>query len=89
MMLSNNLKKAAHILQNAHALLISAGAGIGIDSGLPDFRGNQGFWRDYPPLAKLGKSFVEMANPEWFCRNPKLAWAYRPTSVIIVEGELV
>jgi NAD-dependent SIR2 family protein deacetylase len=76
-------------LQNAHALLISAGAGIGIDSGLPDFRGNQGFWRDYPPLAKLGKSFVEMANPEWFCRNPKLAWAYRPTSVIIVEGELV
>lgn len=76
MMLKKNLKNAANILNNAHALLISAGAGIGIDSGLPDFRGNEGFWRAYPPLAKLGKSFVEMANPEWFCRNPKLAWAF-------------
>ena len=76
MMLKKNLKKAAEILKNADALLISAGAGIGVDSGLPDFRGNEGFWKAYPPIAKLGKSFVEMANPEWFHRNPKLAWAF-------------
>ena len=49
---------------------------MGVDSGLPDFRGNEGFWRAYPPIARLGKSFVEMANPVWFQRNPKLAWAF-------------
>ena len=28
---------------------ITAGAGMGVDSGLPDFRGPEGFWRAYPP----------------------------------------
>ena len=49
---------------------------MGVDSGLPDFRGTEGFWKAYPPIAKLGISFVEMANPVWFQQNPKLAWAF-------------
>jgi NAD-dependent SIR2 family protein deacetylase len=49
---------------------------MGVDSGLPDFRGNEGFWKAYPPIAKRGISFYEMANPEWFTRDPKLAWAF-------------
>ena len=57
-------------------MLITAGAGIGVDSGLPDFRGNEGFWKAYPPMAKLGISFVEMANPNWFQRDPQLAWGF-------------
>jgi NAD-dependent SIR2 family protein deacetylase len=28
--------------QRADSLIISAGAGMGVDSGLPDFRGNHG-----------------------------------------------
>ena len=76
MNIEDNYKKAADIIKNANALLITAGAGIGVDSGLPDFRGNSGFWKAYPPIAKLGKSFSEMANPVWFEQNPKLAWAF-------------
>ena len=49
---------------------------MGVDSGLPDFRGNEGFWKAYPPMAKLGVSFVEMANPWWFERDPSLAWGF-------------
>ena len=49
---------------------------MGVDSGLPDFRGTEGFWKAYPPIAKLGISFAEMANPVWFQQNPKLAWAF-------------
>ena len=37
------LQQAANHIQNAEALLITAGAGMGIDSGLPDFRGVHGF----------------------------------------------
>jgi NAD-dependent SIR2 family protein deacetylase len=71
-----NLKRAALSLREADALLVTAGAGMGVDSGLPDFRGNEGFWKAYPPLAKLGVSFVEMANPFWFDRDPALAWGF-------------
>ncbi len=71
-----DLQKAKQILQEADALLVSAGAGMGVDSGLPDFRGNEGFWEAYPPIAKLGIPFASMANPKWFDENPKLAWAF-------------
>ncbi|HEW98822.1 MAG TPA: NAD-dependent deacetylase, partial [Beggiatoa sp.] len=76
MTLDNTIEQAAKVLFNADALLITAGAGLGVDSGLPDFRGDKGFWKDYPPTAKRGLSLIEMANPQWFDRNPKLAWAF-------------
>jgi NAD-dependent SIR2 family protein deacetylase len=69
-------ERAAEALRDADALLVTAGAGMGVDSGLPDFRGNEGFWRAYPPFAKLGLSFVDLANPTWFARDPELAWGF-------------
>ena len=71
-----HFRQAAAAIKAADALLITAGAGMGVDSGLPDFRGNQGFWRAYPAIAKLGLSFSAMANPTWFQENPRLAWAF-------------
>ena len=64
------LKQFAEHLKQADGLLITAGAGMGVDSGLPDFRGDNGFWTAYPPLKHLGKSFVDMATPELFHTNP-------------------
>jgi NAD-dependent SIR2 family protein deacetylase len=49
---------------------------MGVDSGLPDFRGNKGFWNAYPPYAKLGLSFSDLANPGWFIKDPTLAWGF-------------
>ena len=63
-------------LGTSKSLLVAAGAGMGVDSGLPDFRGNEGFWKAYPPLAKLGIQFEEMANPRWFRDDPRLAWGF-------------
>jgi NAD-dependent SIR2 family protein deacetylase len=76
MTLEHSIEQAAKALLNADALLISVGAGMGVDSGLPDFRGDKGFWKAYPPLAKLGLSFSQIANPKWFHQTPKLAWAF-------------
>src|SRR5262245_20833938 len=67
---------AARVVAAADALLITAGAGMGVDSGLPDFRGDEGFWRAYPPFRELGLSFVDLANPRWFDRDPHLAWGF-------------
>ncbi len=76
MNIEENIKKAAMVVKTADAVFITAGAGIGVDSGLPDFRGNEGFWKAYPPIARLGISFSQMANPMWFENDPKLAWAF-------------
>jgi NAD-dependent SIR2 family protein deacetylase len=70
------LARAAALLRAADGLLIGAGAGIGVDSGLPDFRGDHGFWRAYPPLAAAGIRFVEIANPRSFDMHPALAWGF-------------
>lgn len=68
--------RAARAVGAADALLVTAGAGMGVDSGLPDFRGDEGFWRAYPPYAKLGLSFSELADPRWFATDPELAWGF-------------
>ena len=39
---------AAAAIRKADKLLIAAGAGMGVDSGLLDFRGREGFWKAYP-----------------------------------------
>ena len=49
---------------------------MGVDSGLPDFRGSEGFWRAYPPYARLGMAFSELADPEHFAEDPALAWGF-------------
>lgn len=49
---------------------------MGVDSGLPDFRGNQGFWKAYPRYARLGISFVDAANPSHFQRDPAFGWGF-------------
>ena len=70
------IKFAAEIVTQADAILIGAGAGMGVDSGLPDFRGDEGFWKAYPPMKKLGLSFYDLANPIWFQDDPQRAWGF-------------
>jgi NAD-dependent SIR2 family protein deacetylase len=49
---------------------------MGVDSGLPDFRGPEGFWRAYPPYRALGLRFEELADPVHFADDPTLAWGF-------------
>lgn len=74
--LESQLELAAEALRSAESLLITAGAGMGVDSGLPDFRGAEGFWRAYPAAKALGLRFEQLANPVWFERYPALAWGF-------------
>ena len=67
---------AAAALLRARALVVTAGAGMGVDSGLPDFRGPEGFWKAYPPYEKLGLTFVDAANPAHFESDPAFGWGF-------------
>jgi len=74
--LDERFQQAAVAIRSARALVITAGAGMGVDSGLPDFRGNEGFWNAYPPYRRLGLSFIEAANPGHFERDPAFGWGF-------------
>lgn len=68
--------RAADLIASATAIFIGAGAGMGVDSGLPDFRGKEGFWNAYPPYRTLGLTFSQLATPRLFDSDPRVAWGF-------------
>jgi NAD-dependent deacetylase len=58
--------KAKKLLEKSHNILILTGAGISAESGIPTFRGQNGYWRN--------KSVEELASVEAFAQNPRLVW---------------
>ena len=71
-----SLEHAAEVIARADSLIVAAGAGIGVDSGLPDFRGKDGFWQTYPALARANVDFYAIASPSAFHSDPLLAWGF-------------
>jgi NAD-dependent SIR2 family protein deacetylase len=71
-----NIQRAAELIQEADSLVIAAGAGMGVDSGLPDFRGDAGFWKAYPALGHASIGFRAMASERNFTYRPELAWGF-------------
>ena len=70
------IERAAELIDQADAIVIAAGAGMGVDSGLPDFRGSDGFWYAYPALGHARMIFAEVASPRTFRSEPRLAWGF-------------
>ncbi|WP_342119475.1 SIR2 family NAD-dependent protein deacylase [Pseudoduganella sp. OTU4001] len=69
-------ERAAELIAQSDGLVIAAGAGLGVDSGLPDFRGNEGFWKAYPALGRARMEFTSIASPRTFHEDPALAWGF-------------
>lgn len=72
----NPVSRAANLISEAEGLLITAGAGMGVDSGLPDFRSTEGFWAAYPALASARLDFRSIATPAAFVARPSVAWGF-------------
>jgi NAD-dependent deacetylase len=49
-------------------VLVLTGAGVSAESGIPTFRGRDGYWRNLDP--------TKLATPEAFERDPKLVWEW-------------
>jgi len=49
-------------------VFIITGAGVSAESGIPTFRGKDGYWRNLDP--------AKLATPEAFERDPKLVWEW-------------
>lgn len=72
--LDDAVRKAAQWISTARAVLVGAGAGMGVDSGLGTYRGAaMGVW---PPLEALGIDYREICTPDALVEHPQLAWAF-------------
>ncbi len=49
-------------------VLVITGAGVSAESGIPTFRGKDGYWRNLDP--------IKLATPEAFARDPDLVWEW-------------
>jgi NAD-dependent deacetylase len=49
-------------------VLVIIGAGVSAESGIPTFRGKNGYWQNLDP--------AKLATPDAFARDPKLVWEW-------------
>ena len=49
-------------------VLVITGAGVSAESGIPTFRGKDGYWRNLDP--------IKLATSEAFARDPELVWQW-------------
>lgn len=64
--MKNHIKKAAEIIVNSRLTLALTGAGVSVESGIPDFRSAGGLWSKYDP--------AEYATIDAFRRDPEKVW---------------
>lgn len=57
------IKFAAERLKSSKSVLLTSGAGMSADSGLPVFRSTEGLWKAYPYFRQAKMKFTEAANP--------------------------
>jgi len=55
-------------LKNAEKIVFVTGAGISQESGIPTFRGKDGYWRKHDPM--------KLATIDAFYEDPKLVWEW-------------
>lgn len=65
MELEKQLMQSAKAIQEADVLIVTAGAGMGVDSGLPDFRGKNGLYKIQENKTKY-KDFVNEPAKAWY-----------------------
>ncbi|MHA2175918.1 MAG: SIR2 family NAD-dependent protein deacylase [Candidatus Hodarchaeales archaeon] len=51
-----------------NVITVITGSGISRPSGIPTFRGTNGYWKKYNPM--------ELATPQAFRKNPQLVWEW-------------
>lgn len=71
-MINKNLNTIKNWLSNADAMVILTGAGMGVDSGMADFRGNDGLWGQVEQDTEL--TALDVSNPDFLNKNPQYAW---------------
>lgn len=68
------IKETAGLIQKADAMVIFAGAGMGVDSGLEQYRGEDGLWTKALEVNGQPINYYDLMTPLAFKKEPGLAW---------------
>jgi NAD-dependent deacetylase len=80
MTIDSSIENARRLISKAHRISALTGAGISVDSGIPDFRSEGGLWKRYDPL--------EFATLDSFKRDPTKFWTMgRELAETIIKAE--
>ena len=64
--MDNNILKAAEIIKKSKNMIALTGAGVSVESGIPDFRSAGGLWDKYDPSIYASiHSFMRMPEKVW------------------------
>jgi len=66
--MSSSIKDARERVRAAQAIAVLTGSGVSAESGIPTFRSNGGYWKQY--------RFEDLATPQGFARDPKFVWQW-------------
>lgn len=69
-------QKIKHLIEDADGVIVFAGAGMSVDSGIPDFRGKNGLW------TAEKDNFMKFANGNAFHEHPVEAWNFYITRLM-------
>ena len=83
--MSDKIEQLQSILDNGKRIVFFTGAGVSTDSGIPDFRSQDGLYNQeyrYPPEMIISHSFFERDPEEFyrFYRNKMLSSTRSPTT---------
>ncbi|HWT37196.1 MAG TPA: Sir2 family NAD-dependent protein deacetylase [Paraburkholderia sp.] len=73
---STDIQRAADWIRNADGIVIAAGAGMSVDSGLPDFRGTDGLWTSLLPAGMTERDIGSLTQGGCFVEQPVDAWRF-------------
>jgi NAD-dependent SIR2 family protein deacetylase len=74
------IDEAVELIKLSDSILVTAGAGMGVDSGLPDFRGKMGFGRHTRPSEneKSALQRLQIPSPSEITQN----WLGASTAIV-------
>ena len=98
--MDNQIEKLREIVENSHKIVFFGGAGVSTESGIPDFRSQDGLYHqkyDYPPEEILSHTFFVRKTEEFyrFYKDKMLCLSAKPNKAHLTlaqwekEGKLL
>ena len=73
----NEVKEAQQAITNSDAILIIAGAGMSVDSGIFTYRGTNGIWNRSIQIGSKSYRYDEISSLKMWKEYPELAWGFK------------